>query len=1231
MRTFVMRAAVAAILVAWAGAPVAAEAQRARRYEADKKDPSADLGKKKDTGLDESLKADLTRKKTEAREARPALQFDQFRRTVELQVAEKRREQIATLKQIVDLGPDAREAPGLLFRLAELYWEEAKFFFFQAHAKDDEIIAAQGDPGRIEALRREQKDLNGKSDYFRQQAIERYREIVKTYPKYERLDEVLFSLASNLWEQDDRRQAVKVYTILIRRFGESEYIPDSWLAVGEYFFNKGEVRKALKAYGSAAKYPEAKVYGFAMYKQGWCYYNLGEWAKALDQFKAVILYGDIAAGVSGDNKIALVREARRDYVLAYSHVGSARAAKADFASVGGEQAPKMIRNLASIYYDEGKDREAIVVYHDLIREQPLSPESPGYQARIVDAAQRIGNKGYTVKQARLLVRIFEEVEKAGVAKTDKEKQGLVEAKEFAERTLRTLAVTWHSEAKKTRDDQTFTYAMEMYADYVSLFPDSKFAYEMHFYYGELLYHLEHWAEAADEYTKALSIDIQRIEGKRTDEDGKPEKPGKFLVDAAFNAILSYEEVARKFEETEDRTGNDPSKALDVPPAKQALLDACERYLTYVPHGEKQVEVAYKAANIYYRYNRFDEAVERFAKIALDHPTHELAEYSANLILDSYNLLDRPEKVNEWARKLYANKQLAKGKFASDLRQVIEDSALTMVENLTKKGDHEAAAKAYEGFVHEFPQSKKADRALYNASVEWANARQLDRALELRARIIAEYPRSELVPESIFTTAKGYESMAEFDKAARYYETYAGRFKAQKAPPARGRRHRRRRHAPPKADGPKFEEAKAQEALFNAGVLREGLGQFAKARANRLAYVELWPGAKDTKDLFLSVAELFEKQHQYLAAVRHLDAYLSTYAKGDVDAQLSIRLRQAKLLQKTGPRHRREVSAKYDEILTLWQKLGRRRGRVDGGLLAVATAELRTAAEARRDYEKVRLSYPWEEGVSAKRLADQLNAAAAMLQKAQEDGRQEFTNREVRMVLRAKKAKKRLERGIQVSNQRFQKSQAEKAKALQDAVARYTAIVKYKQGEPALCALEQVGLLYLDFVDVLKKAPKPPYVFDADQEAQFRDLLAQQALPAEDQAVEAFAAAVKKSRELMLYTRCARRSLKKLQALRPAEWPTLVEERVDLEKTPETREGNTFLTEIQPLPEQPAAAPAAPTEAAEDVAEAPSGGGALLPPEEPGEPEHASGAGGAASQGDPDEPVYAEPNDEDLLP
>src|SRR5579862_4530134 len=105
-----------------------------RSKKAAKADKDAELSKKSTSAApDKSLAGDITRKKTNSGQAAPALQYDQFRLDVEQQVASKRGDLIKDLLKIISLTPkESAEAPDLYFRLGELYWEESKFYFFQA-------------------------------------------------------------------------------------------------------------------------------------------------------------------------------------------------------------------------------------------------------------------------------------------------------------------------------------------------------------------------------------------------------------------------------------------------------------------------------------------------------------------------------------------------------------------------------------------------------------------------------------------------------------------------------------------------------------------------------------------------------------------------------------------------------------------------------------------------------------------------------------------------------------------------------------------------------------------------------------------------------------------------------------------------------------------------------------------------------------------------------------------
>jgi TolA-binding protein len=1116
----------------------------------DKKSPrDANLGKKSSTAVvDKSLAGDISRKK-EKQDNAPALQYDQFRLGVETQVASKRREQIESLKKIISLSADPKEQPSLLFRLGELYWEESKFYFFEANRKDDELIDAmnRGDTAAQNRAKAGKAELLTRMKQYGKLALEQYTKIVQEYPDFERSDEVLFFLGTYLMEDNQDRKALVAFKRLVEKYPKSKYIPDAHLAFGEYYFNnskgkRAELEKALDSYKKAAEFPESQVYAFALYKQGWCYFNLADYPNAKDKWKAVVLYGELAGAQAvekdGGKKggSSLVREARTDYVRAYAREGDVMLAREDFSKVATNPDDRfaMMRTLANMYYGDGKDREAAITYNSLIKEKPLSPEAPGFQGRIVDIVLRMGNKERTVTQVRRLVKIMKDVESSGVIKEEKDKKALAEAKDLAERSLSNLAVTWHNEAKKTREEATFGYADMIYSDYLTLFPESPKAYDLRFFWAELLNdNLQKYDKAAANYTLVVLQDVKQLEAKDEQGNPKPGKPGKWLNNAAYNAVLAYDEMVKDAEakglfKAEDT--KDVRKKATIPQAKKDLLEACERYLKYVTKGDKRVEIAFKAANIYYRHNHFDEAVLRFSEIALGSPDHKFetgeraGEIAANLVLDSYNLIEDWAKVNEWARRFYNNDKLATGKFRDELSKVIEQSAFKLVSQLEAKGQFAKAAEAYLSFVADFPQTEIADVALFNASVDYYKAKMLDKAIQVRQRIIEQYPSSRFVPECIYNNAEALEAIGDFQESADVYEQYVRGYEASKnggsvarAAPARAaKKGKGGNAAAPVSDKPgqpqKWEESKAQVALFNAATYREGLGQYKQALALREHYLMLWPKAKDAEDILLSIITLHEKTGNYFKAIAQLEEYERLYMR----SPSKFLMAEGRIVDiyENKVHRQKDTERLYSRILDYYEKLPRRlqQSLEKPALEAVGRAQYRSVDPDFQFYSRLKLS--WGRPPSPDKLKASIkekNDSRAVVEK------------------------------------------------------KYVQTVQIGAAEPAICALNRIGLIYDNFADKIINAPMPPGI-DEETEMALRDEFNNQAQPLKDSATEAFANAVAKSRELDVFNECAAQSLKMLRdTYRPDQYPSMLEEKVALSKGRDLAIGGDLLTAIQDVP------------------------------------------------------------------
>jgi tetratricopeptide (TPR) repeat protein len=579
-------------------------------------------------------------------------------------------------------------------------------------------------------------------------------------------------------------------------------------------------------------------------------------------------------------------------------------------------------------------------------------------------------------------------------------------------------------------------------------------------------------------------------------------------------VFAWDLVAKKLDDEKKPAGSaDPKKRLPIAPQRQRLLDACLRYLKWQPKGDKWVEIAYKAARIHYQHNAFAEATDLFTRIALDHPAHELAGYSTNLVLDAYNLLGDWRNVNGWAKRFYTNGKLIEAHPAlkADLAKIIEESAFKVIEEKERAKDHEGAAEEYLAFVRDWPGSRLAATALFNAAVDWVKARRIDKAVEVRNLIIQKYPGHELAPAALYDNAEAYEAIAEFDKAAELYERYFASWRASARPAQRAKAKKGKPQPEPVRAAGTYDEKKATDGIINATVFRAGLRQWAKAEAASLAYLETWPNGADAQRIFRSLADLYAKQGHTSKQLKQLEDYQRRYAK-DPEEWLALQHQMAQLLDKGGnaPLARR-VRA---QALEHWR---RNKDRVkERGLAIVAEALYADVDPAFAEYDRITLN------VAPKFLKSQLQVKAKKLKKLEE---------------------------------------------------AYGQVVLLKQAEPAVCALYKIGFAYKRFAQALYDAPIPKEIRgDKSLVEEYRSLLSQQAEPLESKAIDGLALAVNAARDHGVVNECARQATAILVKHKPDEYgpsPELVPA-IAPPALPDAPRGYGLLADIEGVPVRAAA-------------------------------------------------------------
>jgi tetratricopeptide (TPR) repeat protein len=570
------------------------------------------------------------------------------------------------------------DRPQLVRRLAEGYVEleaAADRDKVQSEINADDAKKAKN-KAKYDKSRGESAKAKKILDSARQNAIKFYNVMKKDYPNYSKIDEVLYYLAYEYEQAGDLDNARKVYFELIQTAPKSKYIPNAYLAFGELFFGEamGDPTKwALsgEAYKQVLKYPppENKVWGYAHYKLGYVYWNTGDYAKAIQEFKETIEFGEKYS--DQPNAAQLQKAARKDLIPVYAVSGKPDKAYNFFKPLSGdksgdEKTLDMLNDLGTSYLDTGHYEDAIVLYHELMS-RDKGDRFCVYQTKISLAVQamKASDKPAVIKEFDNQIR----VRKQFLEEKHSDKSKAQCSNDTAE-LLAETGMSWHLEAvgtggvRGTGSQDTMDKAAMLYRRVVDTFKTDEFAkfqfprivkedwpslYKIKYAMADLLYFQQKWELCGPAFDSVVD-----------ENPTGPEAP-----EAAYASVLCYQKMydlvhkgsdakkgiglGPKGADTKDREAKkgegDKYKPKPFTDMQKGMIQAFNRYVCYIKPSEtdkeaqtQYVEVKYARARTYFEAQHWEEAAIAFRDVAINSHGTDAAGYAANLYLESLNVL-----------------------------------------------------------------------------------------------------------------------------------------------------------------------------------------------------------------------------------------------------------------------------------------------------------------------------------------------------------------------------------------------------------------------------------------------------------------------------------------------------------------------------------------------------------------------------------------------------------------
>ncbi len=1024
----------------------------------------------------------------------PTVTAEQFLRIEEL-LGDVHNDQIAILKDLLANTPpaDVADRADLLFRIAEMYAKQYRLHHLRsvqaqiAH-EDGQVAAEQAKTALVDA-------------------VKAYRALteddaLRGYPK---LDTALFYYAFTLQTGGYKTESRKAFEKLLTDYPRSKFVPEAHLAFGEAYYEANQLVDAEARYRQVIKFKSSSVYRYALYKLGWVQLNQSKPQDALETFYQV------AQLAHADPKSQLFRAAKHDFVRAYAEVGRADKAYPAFKRVDADSGFDMLGMLGDLYLGQGKNDKAIYVYREMLHERPASPQACAWESNVARAMLTVGAPADRVHEVEELVRLYSAV-KGRLPKTE-----AAECRETAGEMSGQLARMYHQEAVKTKSAELAGYAERLYHAYLGAFGDAKDFGETQYYSAELQWSraelaptVANWEAAARAFT-TVSQD-KRVQPKLV----------QVAADAAMLGWMKALAVDTHVKEVPfDESAYDKvASPRPIPEREQRLLAAYDGYLGIIkdPVDSERIDVQFFKANLLRRYDHHAEALPIFLDILEHHRDHEAAEFSAQLLLDGYNRLQRYDDLLALADKLAADPwtkqhEALSATVAKVHRQGIRKRAQAAEQHARET--HELAgfvtcANLYVGAYNEQIDAPDADELLYNGGVCYEEGKSMGAAKVVYENLAKLFPKSKLTARSIARLGNVYAQTAYYREAAEKLEEYATKYGGMKD---------------------------AYDALSDAVNFRKGVGDDAKAIADTQTFIRMFGTARraEAANASWSLVAIYEKEESPDAAIRQIRAYLASYAATDPA---------------------REVMAFAKLGQALWQKACPVK-LVDGSCVKVEReVSLLHHVNAKQcgDPTKVKLTVVPRDEATVRAAATAWNSAIATYKDGMERGAVYYVAL-AKLGLTEREFERYMAMAIPsnldftparaaASRKRFDTWLAAKRNVALSLVKGYSDVASLKDGATSIASASRLGQVFESFSGQLFRAEIPasirtgPYAAEASQN--YCDAVTEAADPLEATAIKYYELCLGTSTRLGWFSESSHVCERELGSLDSSHWPTAIE-------------------------------------------------------------------------------------------
>jgi tetratricopeptide (TPR) repeat protein len=632
------------------------------------------------------------------------------------------------------------------------------------------------------------------------EAIHLYTALLKTYPKYERNDSVLYQLARAYELNAQPERALNSLDQLVAQYPGSHFIDEAQFRRGEILFSDKAYPKAQAAYEAVIKVGSTSgFYNQSLYKHGWSLFKQGENERSLDSFAGVL--DSVLTSKRDPNTLIeidtltranreLVEDTFRVMSITFSYLDGPKTIQ-DFVRhrtpQGGLPRPYsylLYARLGDLYMEKERYTDAADSYRAFVSQDRNNEKAPLLETQAIEAYQKGGFPQLVLQGKKEFVENYS----FGTAYWQG-RQPNSEPKVVAvlKTNLKDVAQYYHAQAQRTKDVADYQEAAKWYRSYLRSWPDEAGSAVTNYLLADTLFESKQYLDAAQEYESTAY------------HYGDHDKAAA----AGYAAIIAYGKQ-------EDTLSGEAKATLHL-----KTIDSSLKFAQTFPAHPESAQVLTKAATELYSAKDYLRAVSAAESLLAKQPPVDIAKQRIAWTVIGNSNFD--QGVFDKAEAAYTHAQAVMPPNDPERAVIVERLAASIYkqgEQKSKSGDSAAAVDDFLRVAALAPTSKVRSSADFDAAALLVTQKQWDRAIPVLEGFRRNFPESPLQADVTRNLAVAYLAANKPAQAAVEFEQIS--------------------------QSPKETPDVQREATLQAADLYDKAGNTAKSRAMLEAFVKHFP-------------------------------------------------------------------------------------------------------------------------------------------------------------------------------------------------------------------------------------------------------------------------------------------------------------------------------------------------------------------------------------------------------